>query len=78
MRFYLHLRDDLDVPDVEGIEVPDLAAVRAYGVQQARGLIGELVKTEARIVLSDRIDIEDGDGNVLDTIHFRDVVTIIN
>jgi hypothetical protein len=28
-------------------------------------------------VLSNRIDIEDADSNVLDTIHFRDVVTII-
>ena len=78
MRFYLHLLDDLDVPDSEGIELPDLVAARANAVQQARGLIGEIVKTEARIVLSNRIDIEDADGNVLETVHFRDVVTIIN
>jgi hypothetical protein len=55
-RFYFHLFNDVDVPDEEGIELPDLDAARAAAVQQARGMIGELVKTDARIVLDHRID----------------------
>ena len=77
MRFYFHLYNDIDAPDDEGIELPDLEAARNCAVEQARGLIGELAKTEARIVLNHRIDIEDADGKVLDTVQFRDVVRIV-
>jgi hypothetical protein len=38
----------------------------------------QVAEQDGGIVLSNRIDIEDSDGNVLDTIHFRDVVTIID
>ena len=75
-RFYFHLINDMDVPDDEGMDFPDLVSARARAVEQARGLIGELAKTEARIVLHHRIDIEDEQGAVLDTVHFRDIVSI--
>ncbi|MGZ2410991.1 uncharacterized protein DUF6894 [Sphingomonas sp. F9_3S_D5_B_2] len=76
MRFYFHLICDIDVPDEEGFELPDLEAARETAREQARGLIGELMKTDGRIVLSHRVDIEDLSGAVLDTIYFRDVVSI--
>ena len=76
MRVYFHLINDVDVPDEEGVEVADLDAARACAVEQARGLIGEQVKSEGRIVLSHRIDIEDESGAVLETLYFRDVIRI--
>jgi len=76
VRVYFHLIDDTDVPDQEGVEVADLGEARAHAIQQARGLIGEQLKIDGRIVLSHRIDIEDGDGAVLDTLYFRDMVRI--
>ena len=76
MRVYFHLINDVDVPDEEGVEVADLDAGRACAVEQARGLIGEQVKSEGRIVLSHRIDIEDESGAVLETLYFRDVIRI--
>jgi hypothetical protein len=76
VRFYFHLICDIDVPDEEGFELPDLEAARENAREQARGLIGELMKTDGRIVLSHRVDIEDLSGAVLDTIYFRDVVSI--
>jgi hypothetical protein len=75
-KFYFHLINDMDVPDEEGQELPDLAAARAHGVRQAQILIGEMAKEEARIVLHHRIDIEDEEGTVLDTVRFRDVVSV--
>ena len=75
-RFYFHLHDDIDVPDDEGVELPDLEAARAHAVQCARVMFGEMAKDEGRVVLHHRIDIEDEQGAVLDTVHFRDAVTV--
>jgi hypothetical protein len=74
--FYFHLFNDMDVPDFEGVELPDLTAARATAIEQARGMIGETAKTDARIVLSHHIDIEDQEGRVLDTVTFRDIIRI--
>lgn len=75
-RYYFHLLNDMDVPDHEGVELPDLAAARRTAIEQALGMIGEEAKTQARIVLSHRIDIEDEDGRVLDTVVFRDIIGV--
>ena len=37
---------------------------------------GETLKEEGRISLSNRIEIEDAEGTVLDTVYFRDVLQI--
>ncbi|MFL6760722.1 DUF6894 family protein [Sphingomonas sp.] len=75
-RFYFHLINDIDVPDLEGVELPDIHAARAQAIEQARGMIGEMTKTEGRIVLHHRVDIEDEDGRVLDSVIFGDVITV--
>ena len=74
-RFYFHLHNDADVPDVGGEELPDLEAARAHAVAMARFEIAEAAKL-GRIVLSHHIDVEDENGAVLATVHFRDVVQI--
>lgn len=38
--------------------------------------IAETIKDKARLVRSHRIQIEDADGNVLDTVRFGDVLTV--
>jgi hypothetical protein len=75
-RFHFHLRNDLDVPDEEGVELPHLEAARQEALSQARDLVGELVKEQGRIVLSHGIDIEDERGVVLATVRFADVLKI--
>jgi hypothetical protein len=75
-KYHFHLHDDLDVPDEDGSELPDLAAAEARAVLEARELMCELLKKEGRIALHYRIDIEDAGGNVLATVPFRDVVKI--
>ena len=76
MIYYFHLHNDADVPDDEGKELPDLNAARSWAARQARDLIGQIAKDEGRVVLHHRIDIEDEDRQVLDTIWFRDAVEV--
>lgn len=75
-RFFLHLVDDVGAPDEEGVELSDLDAARARAIGEARALIGESVRTDGRIVLGHRIDIEDEAGRRLDSVYFRDAVRI--
>lgn len=75
-RYFFHLHNDMDVADHEGAELPSLEAARAYAVREARSLFGDAAIEKGRVVLAHRIDIEDANGTVLDTVRFGDVVEI--
>lgn len=75
-RFYFHLLNDVDAPDGEGQELPDLEAAIKHARHCARITIAENVKDEGRFNRDHRIDIEDEDGRVLDTVWFRDAVQV--
>ena len=75
-RFYFHLLNDVDAPDDEGKEFPDLDAARQHARRNIRFTAAESLKEQGRVVLSHRIQIEDGGGNVLDTVFFSDVLNI--
>lgn len=75
-RFYFHLRNDLDVPDEEGKELPSLEAALELAASEARKLAGEIVKESGRITLSHRIDIEDDRHTFLASVSIRDVVRV--
>ena len=75
-RFYFPLHDDGYVPDDEGVELPNLDAARAHAVRCATLTFGELAKDEGRVVLHHRIDIEDERHIVLETVFFRDAVSV--
>jgi hypothetical protein len=75
-RFYFHLLNDVDAPDEEGKEFPDLEAAREHARRNIRFTAAESLKEQGRVVLSHRIQIEDGGGNVLDTVFFSDVLNI--
>ena len=75
-RFYFHLLNDVDAPDHEGKELPDLDSAREHARYSARITIAETIKDQGRFNLDRRIDVEDERGQVLDTIWFRDVVKV--
>ena len=75
-RYFFHLHDDLDIPDDLGADLPSLDGAIAYACRQARHLAGQMVIETGRIVLGHRIDIEDENGVVLDSVHFRDVIKV--
>jgi hypothetical protein len=74
--FYFHLINDVDAPDEEGVELPDLAAARQCAERSLRFTTGESLKESGRLILCHLIQIEDAEGNVLDTVHVRDVVKV--
>ena len=75
-RYFFHLHNDLDCPDEEGLELPDLEAARKHAAHSARLTAGETVKDHGHIIGDHHIDIEDENGAVLETVYFRDAVKI--
>ena len=75
-RFYFHLLNDVDAPDDEGQELPDLQAAVEHARRYARMTMGETVKDEGRFKRDHRIDIEDEHGSILETVWFRDAVQV--
>ena len=75
-RFYFHLIDDLDAPDDEGKELRDIHAALEQARRMAIFTAAESVKEQRHLVRSHRIQIEDVDGNVLDTVRFEDVIAV--
>jgi len=74
--FYFHLINDMDVPDYEGEDLPDMAAAAAFALRQARAMIAAMALDEGRLVLHHRIDIEDEQHSLVGTMAFRDAVRI--
>ena len=75
-RYYFHLFNDIEVQDDEGQSFADPAAARAFAIGQARALIAAMTVEDGRIVLHHRIDIEDEQHAVVDSVHFRDAVMV--
>ena len=75
-RYYFHLHNDVDAPDEEGNELPSLEAAILYAVELVRFEAAEAVKVQSHFVAHHRIDIEDEQGLVLESVRFGDVVKI--
>ena len=75
-RYFFHLHNDLDVIDEEGVELLDLEAARMVALHNARFSAAEAIRETGRMVSDHRIDIADDKGNILDTVYFRDAVTV--
>jgi len=74
--YYFHLYDGCDwVPDTEGIELADDAAVEAAALWQARDVMAGDIR-EGRIDLNLRIVIDDASGARAHTLSFADALTI--
>ena len=74
-RYFFHLFNDETTLDDEGRELPNDAAARDRGAKDARIMAAESVR-KGHLILDHRIEVTCEDGRKLDTIHFRDVVTI--
>jgi hypothetical protein len=76
MRYFFHIRSDDEYDtDVEGIELPSLEAAIEEAAISAREMVAERVLHQERIDHM-RFEIASTDGQVLETLHFRDVVKI--
>ena len=75
-RYFFHLYNDIEARDEEGLEFADLGTARSYTVHLARFTAAETIKDSGHFVGDHRIDIEDENGTVLNTVYFRDAVKI--
>jgi len=74
-RFFFHIYDDDVALDDEGLDLPDLDAVRKQALIGARSLICEEV-TKGHINLGHRIEVEDEDRRPVLTLPFASAVEI--
>lgn len=75
-RYYFDLRNDVDVDDEEGRELPDMEAVRAAALAEAREMIAESVHT-GRLHLGHRIQVRDEFGTVVHITRFADALEVV-
>jgi hypothetical protein len=75
-RFFFDLHNDIDAQDEEGRDLPDVDAVVAEAVKEARALIKASIDETGRIDLRHHIDVRDERGNTVCVIHFEDAVTV--
>ncbi|MBD8546927.1 DUF6894 family protein [Sphingomonas sp. CFBP 8760] len=76
-RFHLHVFAHVDAYDEEGIDRPSLEHAKQEAIVGARELIVSHIRNGQCICSSNRIEINDANGVLLDTVRFGDVLTII-
>ena len=74
--FFFNLRNDLDADDLEGTDLPNLAAARERARAYAVNMAAASIQEHQRLNLDHRIEIADASGAVLETVYFRDVLTL--
>ena len=74
--YYFDLRNDVNVDDEEGRELPDLAAAHAAALVEAREMITESVE-RGRVDLRHRIEVRDESGSIVHTLHFGDAIEVV-
>jgi len=75
-RYFFNLRNDLDVDDLEGLDLPNLEAAHVEAVRLTRNMVAVGAQEEGRINLSHRIEVTDSNGTALFTVKFGDAVRI--
>jgi hypothetical protein len=75
-RYHLNIHDDAVALDEDGAEFADLAAAREAAVGGAREMMAARLMGGKPITLSHRIEITNGEGVVLATLPFGEMVTI--
>ena len=68
--FFFHLTDDLVTPDVEGIDLPDVAAAHAKALKAAREIAAAQI-LDGKLFLHHRIEVQDVEGRSVLTLPFR-------
>lgn len=74
--YFFHLRDHTEqLIDDEGRLIEDVEGIAEAALEEARSILAHEVLA-GRLDLSQRIEVEDVNGNVVHTLRFRDAVTI--
>lgn len=75
--FYLHQRRGaVCIPDLEGVDLPDLPAARDEAIAATRELISEALRSTGVLNVGWTFEIVDDQGDVVDRIAFADAVEL--
>ena len=74
-RYFFHLRNSEDVPDEEGMELPDGAAAEAEALRSVRAMASQAV-LDGHLDLNHYIRVEDTHGDTIAQVNYGDVVTV--
>ena len=74
-RYFFHLYNDETSIDEEGTELPNDAVALQKAADQARNMAAHSV-LHGHLVLHHRIEVVDGNGQKVGTVHFGNVVEI--
>lgn len=74
--YFFDLLNDVDAPDPEGKELPDLGAAIDEALKDARELIAASVQQDGTIDLRHHINIRGENGDVLHTLWFDEALTV--
>jgi hypothetical protein len=67
----------MEIQDQEGMDLPSLAEARREAIRGIRETMADEMRSTGSFRVAGRfIEIADADGAVLDTVHFRDALTI--
>ena len=77
-RYFFHLRNDLNVDDDEGRELPDLQAAHDHAVRAAVDMAAVSVVEHRKVNLHHRIEVADKTGKILFNVEFGEVLTIVS
>lgn len=75
-KYYFDLHNDVDAPDFEGRDLPDLEAVRSHLTKEVRAMLKASIDENGRIDLRHHIDVRDESGSIIHVMHFEDAITI--
>ena len=73
--FRFHVKNDIDAPDEEGTELPNLANAHLKAIDYARDLASHSVR-QGRLNLGHSIDIEDEAGKLLLSVRFDEAIEL--
>ena len=75
-RYFFNLRNDVDVDDEEGQEVPDFKAAQERATAYARDMAAASILERHKLDLAHRIEVADERGQVLHVVTFGDAVEV--
>ncbi len=76
-RYFFHLRDDVErLLDPQGKEIASPGGVAEAALREARAILSHEVLS-GTVNLDQRIEVEDGAGNLVHTLQFEEAVTIV-
>ena len=75
-RYYIHIYNDADMIDEDGMELRDLPAAKYEAIRGARSIMADHLVAGRPLKLFHRVEIANAEGKVLAVIPFRELVTI--